>query len=141
MFFLLFVRHLTSHVSVYKCFLTFSVPPPLAPPDLECLFWGLYFNSTSVASSKKGLHLLTQKWSRTLHELDITNHAFSEEDLEIAIGNLALGEGVETLRSLNLSGTKVTSQALRYSITTDRSPLSSGGFFVVIPQTQLSGTE
>ncbi|XP_041932114.1 F-box/LRR-repeat protein 6 [Alosa sapidissima] len=84
--------------------------------DLECLFWGLYFNSTSVASSKKGLHLLTQKWSRTLRELDITNHAFSEEDLEIAIGNLALGEGVEGLRSLNLSGTKVTSQALRLLI-------------------------
>ncbi|KAL2080125.1 hypothetical protein ACEWY4_023918 [Coilia grayii] len=84
--------------------------------DLECLFWGLYFNSTSAASSKKGLHLLAQKWSRTLRELDITNHAFSEEDLEVAISHLALGEGAEALRLLNLSGTKVTSQALRMLI-------------------------
>lgn len=120
--------------------ISLSLHPPV-PPDLECLFWGLYFNSTSVASSKKGLHLLTQKWSRTLRELDITNHAFSEEDLEIAIGNLALGEGVEALRSLNLSGTKVTSQALRYNIPPGRSSLSSGACFVVVPQTQLSGTE
>ncbi|XP_042566601.1 F-box/LRR-repeat protein 6 isoform X2 [Clupea harengus] len=83
---------------------------------LECLFWGLYFNSTSVASSKNGLHLLTEKWSRTLRELDITNHAFLEEDLEIAMGHLALGEGAEAFRSLNLTGTKLTSQALRLLI-------------------------
>ncbi|XP_063041996.1 F-box/LRR-repeat protein 6 [Engraulis encrasicolus] len=84
--------------------------------DLECLFWGLYFNSTSAVSSKKGLHLLAQKWSRTLRELDITNHAFSEEDLEVALGHLAVGEGAHALRLLNLSGTKVTSQALRMLI-------------------------
>ena len=102
--------------------------PPLPPPDLECLFWGLYFNSTSVASSKNGLHLLTEKWSRTLCELDITNHAFSEEDLEIAMGHLALGEGAEALRSLNLTGTKLTSQALRYSRATGRRSLGSSAF-------------
>lgn len=144
-FLLLLARHLTSHMpmftTVFSLSLSVSPPTPPATPDLECLFWGLYFNSTSVASSKKGLHLLTQKWSRTLRELDITNHAFSEEDLEIAIGNLAVSEGVETLRTLNLSGTKVTSQALRYGMTTDRSSLSFPAFFVVVPWTQLSGTK
>ncbi|XP_072531473.1 F-box/LRR-repeat protein 6 [Salminus brasiliensis] len=81
--------------------------------DLECLYWGLYFNSNVMVASNKGIHMLTQKWSRTLRELDLTNQPFTEEDMEIAIGHLAHGPQVDAFRSLNLSGTKITSSALR----------------------------
>ncbi|XP_042362530.1 F-box/LRR-repeat protein 6 [Plectropomus leopardus] len=82
--------------------------------ELECLFWGQYFSSNvGLPSSKKGLHLVTQKWSRTLQQLDIANQLFTEEDLEMAMGHLAHGTDVDTLRSLNLSGTRITPPALR----------------------------
>lgn len=85
--------------------------------ELECLFWGQYFNSkVALSSPKKGLHMLTQKWSGTLQELDITNHLFSEEDLEIAMTYLAQATNGDRLRSLNLSGTKITLSALRLVI-------------------------
>uniref|UniRef100_A0AAY5K909 F-box and leucine-rich repeat protein 6 n=1 Tax=Esox lucius TaxID=8010 RepID=A0AAY5K909_ESOLU len=78
--------------------------------ELECLYWGLYFSSNvTVSLSKKGLHLLAQKWSSTLKELDLANQLFCEEDMEISMGHLAQGTGADsTLCSLNLSGTKVT---------------------------------
>ncbi|KAJ8401432.1 hypothetical protein AAFF_G00383510 [Aldrovandia affinis] len=82
-------------------------------PELECLYWGLYFSSNSMPSSKKGIHLLTEKWSRTLQELDLSSQPFSEQDLEVAMGDLAHSGGAKRLRSLNLSGTKITSNALR----------------------------
>lgn len=81
--------------------------------ELECLYWGLYFNSNTMVASKKGIHMLAQKWSSTLRELDLANQPFSEEDMEIAMGHLAHGAGVDLFRSLNLSGTKITSSALR----------------------------
>ncbi|KAM4630367.1 F-box/LRR-repeat protein 6 [Polymixia lowei] len=85
--------------------------------ELECLFWGQYFNSkVALSSSKKGLHLLTEKWSGTLQELDITNQLFTEEDLEIAMGHLARATNADSLRSLNLSGTRITPPALRLVI-------------------------
>ncbi|XP_066531734.1 F-box/LRR-repeat protein 6 [Hoplias malabaricus] len=80
---------------------------------LECFYWGLYFNSNAMVASNKGLHLLTQKWSSSLRELDLTNQPFSTEDLEIAMGHLAHGPTAENFRSLNLSGTKISSLALR----------------------------
>ncbi|XP_051948315.1 F-box/LRR-repeat protein 6 [Xyrauchen texanus] len=83
---------------------------------LECLYWGLYFNSNTMVASKKGIHMLAQKWSNTIRELDLTNQPFSEEDIEIAIGHLTHGAGVDSFRSLNLSGTKITSSALRLLI-------------------------
>ncbi|XP_035286466.1 F-box/LRR-repeat protein 6 [Anguilla anguilla] len=81
--------------------------------ELECLFWGLYSSSNSMTSSKKGIHLLTEKWSHTLQELDLSSQPFSEQDLEVAMGNLAHSTGADGLRSLNLSGTKITSNVLR----------------------------
>ncbi|XP_071391784.1 F-box/LRR-repeat protein 6 [Centroberyx affinis] len=85
--------------------------------ELECLFWGQYFNSkVALSSPKKGLHMLTEKWSGTLQQLDITNHLFTEEDLEIAMSYLAQATNAESLRSLNLSGTKITPPALRLVI-------------------------
>ncbi|KAG9278926.1 F-box/LRR-repeat protein 6 [Astyanax mexicanus] len=81
--------------------------------DLECLYWGLYFNSNVMVASNKGLHMLTQKWSKTLRELDLTNQPFTEEDMEIAMGSLAHNPQVESFRSLNLSGTRITTPALR----------------------------
>ncbi|XP_058475663.1 F-box/LRR-repeat protein 6 [Solea solea] len=92
-------------------------PPGLATlpcPELECLFWGQYFSShIGLPSPKKGLHMVTQKWSQTLQQLDIANQLFSEEDLEIAMRNLAEATEVDKLRSLNLSGTRITPPALR----------------------------
>ncbi|XP_072304254.1 F-box/LRR-repeat protein 6 [Eucyclogobius newberryi] len=82
--------------------------------DLECLFWGLYFSSSiwsSSSSPKTGLHLLTQKWASTLQQLDIANQIFTEEDLECAISFLS--QRPETLRSLNLCGTRITQAPLK----------------------------
>lgn len=85
--------------------------------ELECLFWGQYFSSNvGLSSLKKGLHVVTQKWSRTLQQLDIANQLFTEEDLEIAMGYLAQATEADTLRSLNLSGTRITPPALRQVI-------------------------
>ncbi|XP_075995391.1 F-box/LRR-repeat protein 6 [Genypterus blacodes] len=85
--------------------------------ELECLFWGQYYNSkVALSSPKKGLHMLTQKWSGTLRELDVTNHLFTEEDLEMAMSFLAQATNVDSLRSLNLSGTRITPTALRLVI-------------------------
>lgn len=81
--------------------------------ELECLFWGQYFSShVGLSSLKKGLHTLTQKWSRTLQQLDIAHQLFTEEDLELAMSYLCQAEA-DTLRSLNLSGTRITPRALR----------------------------
>ncbi|KAM6958862.1 F-box/LRR-repeat protein 6 [Aplochiton taeniatus] len=82
--------------------------------ELQCLYWGLYFSSkVALASCKKGLHMLTQKWIGTLRELDVTNHIFTEEDMEIAMSYLTRGVRTDSLCSLNLSGTKISTSALR----------------------------
>ncbi|TMS18254.1 F-box/LRR-repeat protein 6 [Larimichthys crocea] len=81
--------------------------------ELECLFLGHYFSSSSALSAPKGLHMLTQKWSQTLQQLDIANQLFSEDDLEMAMSHLAQATEADTLRSLNLSGTRITPPALR----------------------------
>ncbi|XP_071356235.1 F-box/LRR-repeat protein 6 [Trachinotus anak] len=82
--------------------------------ELECLFWGQYFSShVGLSSPKKGLHMVTQKWSQSLQQLDIANQLFTEEDLEIAMSYLAQATETDTLRSLNLSGTRITPSALR----------------------------
>ncbi|CAL8298890.1 unnamed protein product [Lota lota] len=85
--------------------------------ELECLFWGQYFNfSVALPTARKDLHKLMEKWSRTMRELDLANQLFSEEDLELALGHLARAPDPETLRSLNLSGTRITPPALRLII-------------------------
>lgn len=82
--------------------------------ELECLFWGQYFStSIGLSSPKAGLHMVTQKWSQTLQQLDIANQLFSAEDLEIAMSHLAQASEADTLRSLNLSGTRITPPAVR----------------------------
>ncbi|XP_029976739.1 F-box/LRR-repeat protein 6 isoform X1 [Salarias fasciatus] len=83
-------------------------------PELECLFWGQYF-SRHIGSSlpKKGLHMVTQKWSKTLRELDVANQLFTEEDLDLAMSYLAQAADADTLRSLNLSGTSITQPTIR----------------------------
>lgn len=65
--------------------------------------------------------MLTEKWSGTLQELDITNHIFTEEDLEIAMSYLAQSTNADSLRSLNLSGTKITAPVLRYTLNSHKS--------------------
>lgn len=58
--------------------------------------------------------MVTQKWCLTLQELDIGNQLFTAEDLEAAMSHLAQAAEAQTLRSLNLSGTRITPPALRY---------------------------
>ncbi|KAK2830677.1 hypothetical protein Q5P01_018608 [Channa striata] len=85
--------------------------------ELECLFWGQYFSShIGLSSPKKGLHMVTQKWNQTLQQLDIANQLFTEEDLMIAMSYLAQANAADTLRSLNLCGTRITLPALRSAI-------------------------
>ncbi|XP_072226862.1 F-box/LRR-repeat protein 6 [Leuresthes tenuis] len=82
--------------------------------ELECLFWGQYFTSYMVSSlPKTGLPMVTEKWGHTLQQLDIANQLFTEEDLEVAVSFLAPGAAAATLRTLNLSGTRITPSALR----------------------------
>ncbi|XP_059206745.1 F-box/LRR-repeat protein 6 [Centropristis striata] len=86
-------------------------------PELECLFWGQHFKGTvtNLESSlpKKGLHMVTQKWSQTLQQLDVANQLFTEKDLDRAMSYLAQATEADTLRSLNLTGTRITPPALR----------------------------
>ncbi|XP_061903137.1 F-box/LRR-repeat protein 6 [Entelurus aequoreus] len=85
--------------------------------ELECLFWGQYFSSHAGSSLlKKGLHMVTQKWNQTLQELDVANQLFSKEDLEAAMCHLAQATDASTLRSLNLSGTRISPAAIRLLI-------------------------
>ncbi len=56
---------------------------------------GLYFNSNTMVASKKGIHMLAHKWSSTLRELDFANQPYFEEEMEIAMGYLAHGAGVD----------------------------------------------
>lgn len=82
--------------------------------ELECLFWGQYFSSSvALSTPKAGLHMVTQKWCQTLQEFDIANQLFTAEDLEKAMYHLAQAAEADTLRSLNLSGTRITPPALR----------------------------
>lgn len=84
-------------------------------PELECLFWGQYFNNNIGSSAPKaGIHMVTQKWSQTLQELDIGNQLFTAEDLELAMSHLAQATDADHLRSLNLTGTRITPAALRF---------------------------
>ncbi|XP_029700528.1 F-box/LRR-repeat protein 6 [Takifugu rubripes] len=85
--------------------------------ELECLFWGQYFSSNLGSSAPKaGIHMVTQKWSQTLQELDIANQLFTTEDLELAMSHLAEATEADHLRSLNLSGTRITPAVLRLVI-------------------------
>ncbi|KAL8181444.1 UNVERIFIED_CONTAM: hypothetical protein K2H54_002046 [Gekko kuhli] len=79
-------------------------------PDLEQLYLGLYCSASDIRLPLEGIHLLTEKWSHSLQELDLAGQSFSESSLEQAMAALAQGQsqrGGPTLRSLNLTGTKV----------------------------------
>lgn len=58
--------------------------------------------------------MVAQKWSQTLRELDIANQLYTAEDLELAMTHLAQAAEADRLRSLNLSGTRITPGALRF---------------------------
>lgn len=59
--------------------------------------------------------MVAQKWSKTLRELDIANHLFTEVDLELAMTHLVQVGEADRLRSLNLSGTRITPATLRFA--------------------------
>uniref|UniRef100_A0A5F4W5E6 F-box and leucine rich repeat protein 6 n=1 Tax=Callithrix jacchus TaxID=9483 RepID=A0A5F4W5E6_CALJA len=78
--------------------------------ELEQLHLGLYGTSDRLTLAKEGSPLLTQKWCRTLRELDLSGQGFSEKDLEQALAAfLSTPGGLHpALCSLNLRGTRVT---------------------------------
>ncbi|XP_058132170.1 F-box/LRR-repeat protein 6 isoform X2 [Dasypus novemcinctus] len=78
--------------------------------ELEQLHLGLYGMSDRLTLAKEGSPLLTQKWHRTLWELDLSGQGFREKDLEQALAAFsgAPGGSVPALCSLNLRGTQVT---------------------------------
>ncbi|XP_037658985.1 F-box/LRR-repeat protein 6 isoform X2 [Choloepus didactylus] len=78
--------------------------------ELEQLHLGLYSMSDRLILAKEGSPLLTQKWHRTLWELDLSGQGFSEKDLEQALAAFsgAPGGSHPALCSLNLRGTQVT---------------------------------
>ncbi|XP_077208979.1 F-box/LRR-repeat protein 6 [Paroedura picta] len=85
-------------------------------PALEQLYLGLYCSSSDIHLPLEGIHLLTQKWSHSLQELDLAGLGFCESSLEQAMA--ALGQersqgGGPPLRSLNLTGTKVMLSTVR----------------------------
>ncbi|XP_007954259.1 F-box/LRR-repeat protein 6 [Orycteropus afer afer] len=78
--------------------------------ELEQLYLGLYGMSDRLTHTKEGSPLLTQKWYRTLRELDLSGQRFSEKDLEQALAAFSgtPGASYPALCSLNLRGTRVT---------------------------------
>ncbi|XP_068789670.1 F-box/LRR-repeat protein 6 isoform X1 [Struthio camelus] len=77
-------------------------------PDLEQLHLGLYGSASQLLRPAQGSALLTWKWRHSLRDLDLAGQSFSERDLEQALAAFAQGATRAALRSLNLTGTKVT---------------------------------
>ncbi|KAJ7338254.1 hypothetical protein JRQ81_010986 [Phrynocephalus forsythii] len=80
-------------------------------PDLERLYLGLYTGLSPLRLPINGSPLITCKWSHSLRELDLAGHNFGEKDLHQAMAAFTRHEGAggePVLRSLNLTGTKVT---------------------------------
>ncbi|XP_064361582.1 F-box/LRR-repeat protein 6 [Dromaius novaehollandiae] len=77
-------------------------------PDLEQLHLGLYGSAGQLVRPARGSALLTGKWRHSLRELDLAGQSFGERDLEQALAAFAQGPAGAALRSLNLTGTKVT---------------------------------
>uniref|UniRef100_A0A8B9P4F3 F-box and leucine rich repeat protein 6 n=1 Tax=Apteryx owenii TaxID=8824 RepID=A0A8B9P4F3_APTOW len=77
-------------------------------PDLEQLHLGLYSSASELLRPARGSALLTWKWRHSLRDLDLAGQSFSERDLEQALAAFAQGTARAALRSLNLTGTKVT---------------------------------
>ncbi|XP_062835920.1 F-box/LRR-repeat protein 6 isoform X2 [Anolis carolinensis] len=82
-------------------------------PDLEQLYLGLYCSAIHLHLPLEGCPLITRKWNHSLRELDLTGQSFSEADLEEAMAAFGQkpgggAEGEPGLRSLSLTGTKVT---------------------------------
>ncbi|KAM9306045.1 F-box/LRR-repeat protein 6 [Gastrophryne carolinensis] len=78
--------------------------------DLQHLFLGLYCSVSMTSSLVSGVSLLTSRWRHSLQEVDLS---YAEEDLQEALRNLCQDGANDTLRSLNLSGTKAAPLAVR----------------------------
>ncbi|XP_068093965.1 F-box/LRR-repeat protein 6 [Hyperolius riggenbachi] len=81
--------------------------------DLEHIFLGLYCSSSITPSLQSGLHLLISKWHHSLQELDLASQIYEDDDLEKALSYFSQGGTNNLLSSLNLSGTRVTSNTVR----------------------------
>ncbi|KAM4687937.1 F-box/LRR-repeat protein 6 isoform 1-T2 [Discoglossus pictus] len=81
--------------------------------DLQRLYLGLYCSTKNLMLSRTGCSLLAHRWQHSLRELDLTAQSYSEEDLAQALGILSRGGANDTLSSLNLAGTKVTTSVVR----------------------------
>ncbi|XP_042321499.1 F-box/LRR-repeat protein 6-like isoform X2 [Sceloporus undulatus] len=84
-------------------------------PDLEQLYLGLYCSAIHLHLPLEGCPLITWKWSHSLRELDLTGQSFNEHDLEEGMAAFCQKEGTRgepALRSLSLTGTKITHRTI-----------------------------
>ncbi|CAH2284688.1 Hypothetical predicted protein, partial [Pelobates cultripes] len=81
--------------------------------DLERLYLGIYCSTKNLILPGSGSALLATRWQHSLRELDLASQSFNERDLTQALHILSRGGNNETLQSLNVAGTKVTSSAIR----------------------------
>lgn len=83
--------------------------------DVERLYLGMYCCEAAMKSTlpSAGCSLLTRRWRHSLQELDLTGLNFSEDDLSRGLSIMSEGGSNDTLQSLNLAGTKVSSAAVR----------------------------
>ncbi|XP_073412625.1 F-box/LRR-repeat protein 6 isoform X2 [Dendrobates tinctorius] len=81
--------------------------------DLENLYLGVYYFLSGRVQYHTGCSAITRRWRHSLQELDLTGMSFSVSELREALGILAGNGTNDTLKSLVLSGTKVSGSIVR----------------------------
>ncbi|XP_077127702.1 F-box/LRR-repeat protein 6 isoform X5 [Ranitomeya variabilis] len=81
--------------------------------DLESLYLGMYCFSSSLVLYHTGFSTITRRWRHSLQELDLTGLSFSVSELRESLGILTENGTNDTLKSLVLSGTKVSGATVR----------------------------
>ncbi|XP_073536200.1 F-box/LRR-repeat protein 6 [Phyllobates terribilis] len=81
--------------------------------DLESLYLGMYCFASSTVLYYTGCSTITRRWRHSLQELDLTGLRFSTSELSEALGILSGNGTNDTLKSLVLSGTKVSGATVR----------------------------
>ncbi|XP_075208908.1 F-box/LRR-repeat protein 6-like [Anomaloglossus baeobatrachus] len=81
--------------------------------DLERLYLGMYCYTSSSVQYCANCCSITRRWRHSLQELDLTGLTFSKSELTEALGILTEDGTNDTLKSLVLSGTKVSGATVR----------------------------
>ncbi|XP_069588219.1 F-box/LRR-repeat protein 6 isoform X1 [Ranitomeya imitator] len=81
--------------------------------NLESLYLGMYSFSSSSVQHHTGFSTITRRWRHSLQELDLTGLSFCDSELRESLGILTENGTNDTLKSLVLSGTKVSAATVR----------------------------